>query len=57
MAFLNKAVLSVYKFDHSATILLLQLVFTVVLLNVLKALGFLPFEDFSIADAKRVRFS
>jgi len=57
MAFLNKAVLSVYKFDHSATILLLQLVFTVVLLNVLKALGLLPFEDFSIADAKRVRFS
>ncbi len=54
MAFFNKAVLSVYRFDYAISLLLAQLVLTVVLLNFFKYIKLMQFEDFNLHDARRL---
>jgi hypothetical protein len=54
MAFLNKMVLSSHHFEHAATVLLLQLLVTVILLQSLKHMKLVVIEDFAWSDARQL---
>ena len=56
ITFFNKAVLSVYKFNFGNTLMLAQMIASLIFMHFMKKHGLIRYKDFDSRVAKQVRF-
>lgn len=56
ITFFNKAVLSVYKFNFGNTLMLAQMIASLIFMHFMKKHGLIRYKDFDSMVAKQVRF-